>query len=163
MQVRGGEKDGEDVEVADHSSRSVVTEASAQASRGGYDRELGMSNRERMWVKAELWSKVNSASTFSSDDGYMDRHSRVSAILTLAANSKSSTVPILAFATLELDADKDGSDAGGDYSACSNEAKKDTIDAPVLVARQQLRADSHCLVVVEARSGYHYYYRLNFG
>lgn len=163
MQVRGGEKDGEDVEVADHSSRSVVIEVNAQASREVCDRELEMSNREKMWAKAELWRKVNSVATFSSVDGCIDRRSRLSAILTLVANSKLSTVPILAFATLVLDVDKDGSDAGGDYSACSNEAEKDTIDAPVLVARQQLRADSHCRVAVEARSGFHYYYRLNFG
>lgn len=138
MQARGGEKDGGDVEVADHSNQLVVIEGNAQASREVYGRELGMSNREKTWVMAGLWSKVNSVSIFSSVDGCMDHRSRASGISTLVANSKSSTVPkILAFATPGLDADRDDSDADGDYSVCSGAVKKGTIGVLALVARQQ--------------------------
>lgn len=166
MQVRerGGEKDGEGVEVAARSSRSVLDEASAQVSREAYGPELGMSNRGKMWVMAELWSTVNSALIFSSVGGCMDHRSRASAILTSVASSRSNIVPkIPASATLVLDADKDGLDADDGCSVCSSAVEKGRIDVPARVARQQLRADLRCRAAVVARLGSHCYCRQNFG
>jgi hypothetical protein len=96
------------VAAGDHSNHADVIAVSVLVLREVCGRALEMWSRERKWEMVVLWSMANLVLISSCDDDCKDRRFRANAISTLAGSSRLSIVPVLAFAMLELDADKDG-------------------------------------------------------